>query len=250
MAESLAALIRASRACVVLTGAGVSTASGIPDFRGDHGLWSREDAARVATIEGFRNDPRGFYAFWSRFFGGLAAARPNDAHRAIARLEDRGLVHTLITQNVDGLHSLAGSRDPLEVHGSFRRARCLQCGARYETARFLEELRPGEIPTCTICSGLVKPDVVLFGEPLDESFARAESAVGSCDLLVAIGTSLAVAPVADLVPRALDRGAKVAIVNRDPTPFDDEATLVLGGDLVEHARSLARELALPLVPLR
>lgn len=246
MSADLAGLVRASRACVVLTGAGVSTASGIPDFRGDHGLWTREQAARVASIAGFHADPRGFYAFWAQHLGGLWAAEPNDAHRVIAKLEARGLVHTLVTQNVDGLHSLAGSREPLEVHGNFRRARCLTCGARYETASFLAELRPGEAPSCTICSGLVKPDVVLFGESLDASFDRAEVAVSACDLLIAMGTSLEVAPVADLVPRAIDRGANVVIVNRDPTPFDDDATLVIGGDLVDCARALARELAIDL----
>ncbi len=246
MSAELASLVRASRACVVLTGAGVSTASGIPDFRGDHGLWTRQDAARVASIEGFYADPRGFYAFWDEHLSGLERAAPNDAHRVVAKLEARGLVHTLITQNVDGLHQIAGSRDPLEVHGNFRRARCLQCGARYDTASFLAELRPNETPSCTICSGLVKPDVVLFGEALDASFERAQAAVRSCDLLVAMGTSLEVAPVSDLVPAAVDAGAKVVIVNRDPTAFDDEATLVLDGDLVHRMRALARELALPL----
>lgn len=244
--SDLAALVRASRACVVLTGAGVSTASGIPDFRGDHGLWTREEAARVASIAGFRADPRGFYAFWGQHLAGLEKAQPNDAHRAIARLEARGLVHTLVTQNVDGLHQLAGSRDPLEVHGSFRRARCLGCGSRYETAKFLAELRPGEPPTCVLCGALVKPDVVLFGEALDESFQRAEAAVRGCDLLIAMGTSLEVAPVSHLVPETVDHGGKLVIVNRDPTPYDDEATLVLGGDLVVQMRALARALAITL----
>ena len=201
---------------------------------------------RVASIAGFRADPRGFFDFWARHLGGLARALPNDAHRVIARLEARGLVHTLITQNVDGLHSVAGSRDPLEVHGNFHRARCLTCGARYATRSFLAELGAGEAPTCTVCSGLVKPDVVLFGEALDPSFERAQAATGACDLFVAMGTSLEVAPVSDLVPSVIDRGGKVVIVNRDATPFDDDATLVLGGDLVEHMRALAQDLAIDL----
>lgn len=244
MSRELAAWVRASRACVVLTGAGVSTASGIPDFRGDRGLWSREDVGRVASIDGFRADPIGFYAFWSRQLDGLARAQPNDAHRVIAKLEARGLVHTLITQNVDGLHGEAGSRDVLEAHGSFRRARCLSCGARYVTADFIAELRPGEAPTCTICSGLVKPDVVLFGDAMDASFERARAAVHACDLFIAMGTSLEVAPVADLVPETIERGAKVVIINRDATSFDDDVALVLGGDLVERMRELAREMAI------
>lgn len=246
MTGTLASLLRASRACVVLTGAGVSTASGIPDFRGDHGLWARDDAMRVASIAGFHADPRGFYDFWTDKLARLREAVPNDAHRVIARLEARGLVHTLVTQNVDGLHQAAGSRSPLEVHGNFHRARCLTCGARYDTATFLAELGPREAPTCTVCSGLVKPDVVLFGEALDASFEKAQAAVRACDLLIVVGTSLEVAPVSDLVPAAAERGAKVAIVNRDATAYDDDAALVLGGDLVVHLRALALDLAIDL----
>ncbi len=244
--SALASLLRASRACVVLTGAGVSTASGIPDFRGDHGLWTHEDAARVASLEGFRHDPRGFYAFWRDKFGLLADAQPNAAHIVLARLEARGLVHAIVTQNVDGLHQAAGSREVLEVHGRFRTARCLTCGRRYDTRAFIAGLHAGEEPRCELCSGLVKPDVVLFGEPLDADFDRARRAVSTTDLLVVVGTSLEVAPVSDLVPLALSHGAKVVIVNREPTPYDDDADAVLDGDLVARMKELATELAIAL----
>jgi NAD-dependent deacetylase len=244
MSSELASLIRASRACVVLTGAGVSTASGIPDFRSDHGLWAHEDVGRVASIGGFRSDPRGFYDFWVGKLRVLEGARPNDAHRVLAKLEARGLVHGIVTQNVDGLHQDAGAREVMEVHGTFRTARCLGCGARYETRKFLAELRPGEEPSCAICSGLVKPDVVLFGEALDPSFERASSLVRGCDLLISMGTSLEVAPVSGLVPLAVGHGAKLVIVNRDVTAYDDDAALVLGGDLVQRMRALAHELAI------
>jgi NAD-dependent deacetylase len=246
MTSTLAPHLRAAKRCVVLTGAGVSTASGIPDFRGDHGLWKREDAARVATIDGFRADPRGFYAFWRRALATLWDARPNAAHHVIAKLEARGLVHAVVTQNVDGLHQAAGSREVLEVHGRFRTARCLSCGRRYDTRAFLASLRPDEDPHCDACSGLVKPDVVLFGEPLDEDFERATPIVSACDLLVVVGTSLEVAPVSDLVPRALSHGAKLVIVNRDPTPFDEDADLTLDGDLGVRLREVAADLAIPL----
>jgi NAD-dependent deacetylase len=246
MTTSLASRLRGARHAVVLTGAGVSTASGIPDFRGDHGLWSRADAARVASIDGFRADPHGFYAFWKEKLALIGDARPNLAHVVIARLEARSLVHTVVTQNVDGLHQAAGSRDVLEVHGRFGVARCLSCGRRYETRAFVESLAPGEEPRCEVCPGLVKPDVVLFGEPLDPDFDAATKAAAACDLLVVVGTSLEVAPVSDLVPLALSHGAALVIVNRDATSYDDEAALVLGGDLASHMRALAEDLALPL----
>ena len=246
MGARLAVHLRASRRCVFLTGAGVSTASGIPDFRGDHGLWSREDAARVATIDGFLHDPRGFYAFWGDKFALADRAEPNDAHIVIARLEARGLVRAVVTQNVDGLHQRAGSREVHEVHGRFRTARCLTCGRRYETRTFMAGLRRGEEPRCDACGGLVKPDVVLFGDPLDEDFEAARRAVSSCDLLVVVGTSLGVAPVSDLVPLALSHGAKLAIVNRDATPYDADADLTLDGDLVQRLRELAEDLSIRL----
>lgn len=246
MGKRLASHLRAAHRCVVLTGAGVSTASGIPDFRGDHGLWTQADAARVATFEGFRQDPRGFYAFWRDKFGLLTKAKPNAAHVALAQLEARGLVRAIVTQNVDGLHQIAGSREVLEVHGRFRSARCLSCGRRYDTRAFIEGLRKDEEPRCEVCPGLVKPDVVLFGEPLDPDFDRATAAVGQCDLLVVIGTSLEVAPVSDLVPLALSRHAKLVIVNREPTQYDDDADATLDGDLVARMRELAADLALPL----
>ena len=245
-ARQLAEWIRKSDRAVVLTGAGVSTDSGIPDFRSPaSGIWQHADPSKVASIQGFRADPLAFYAFWGERFVALGRAQPNVTHRVLAALEARGLVQAVITQNIDGLHQRAGSRRVLEVHGSWQRTRCLTCGERYDTLRLLAELRPGEVATCTLCSGLLKPDVVLFGEALTADFEDAERAVSSCDLLIVLGTSLGVWPVAGLAPRAHEAGARVAIVNRDPTPVDSECDLVVHGELRDVMTRIASELDLP-----
>ncbi len=245
MTRELAAFVRASRALVALTGAGVSTESGIPDFRSPaSGLWASADPMRVASIDGFRDDPVGFYAFWRSHFRGIASAAPSGAHRVLARLERRGLLRAIITQNIDGLHQKAGSRATIEVHGSFHGARCLRCGARYATETFLAELGPRARPECLACGGLVKPDVVLFGELLGEALAVAERAIDDADALLVLGTSLAVWPVAGLVERAVERGARVAIVNREPTALDRDADLVIHAELASVMDALAVDLAL------
>ena len=217
-----AALLERARSGVALTGAGVSTESGIPDFRGDAGLWKDYDPMDVASIEGFEANPARFYRFWSSEFATLAHATPSPAHRFLAGLESRGRITTVVTQNIDGLHQAAGSRNVLEVHGSFRTVECLACGAREGVATVFP--RCGEqAPACRACGAReLKPDVVLFGEMLPPTFARAEKEVDQADVLVAMGTSLGVYPVAGLVARAKRRGAKVVILNRDPTPFDAE----------------------------
>lgn len=244
--DELVRWLRQSERAIALTGAGVSTDSGIPDFRSARsGLWARHDPAKVASIDGFLNDPAGFYEFWGERFGRLADAEPNLAHRVLAQLEARGLVRAIVTQNIDGLHQRAGSVRVLEVHGGWRGARCLECGARYDTLRVIAERRPGEAPTCDLCAGLVKPDVVLFGEPLARDWDEAERLVDRCDLLIVLGSSLEVWPVAGLAPRARAAGARVAVVNRDPTPADPEADLVVHGELAEVAARIARDLDLP-----
>lgn len=244
-AGELVRWIRESDKVVALTGAGVSTDSGIPDFRSPaSGLWAHSDPARVASIDGFRADPAGFYVFWRERFGALAKVEPNLTHRVLARLEARSLLHAIVTQNIDGLHQLAGSRRVLEVHGAWRRARCTTCGTPHDTIRVLEELREGEIPTCDLCSGVIKPDVVLFGEPLAPDFAEAEAIVDRCNLLLVLGTSLEVWPVAGLAPRAHRAGGRVVIVNRDKTSEDSDADLVIHGELREVMQRVARELDL------
>lgn len=243
--HELARWLRESSRAVALTGAGVSTDSGIPDFRSPHsGLWAHHDPMKVASAEGFRGDPIAFYAFWAERFGSLGEAEPNLTHRILAQLEARGIVRAVVTQNIDGLHQRAGSRNVLEVHGTWRTSRCTTCGERYETLGYLAELRPGEAPTCHLCSGLVKPEVVLFGESLAPAFEEAEREVDRCDLLITLGTSMEVWPVAGLAPRAHRAGARVVVISREETAADDEAELVIHAELAEVSQRLARELDL------
>lgn len=229
--DALAALLREATRAVSLTGAGVSTESGIPDFRSaSHGLWRGHDPMRIASIEGFRREPRAFYAFWGERFAELGSARPNVTHRLLFALEEKGSLRGVITQNIDGLHQDAGSRAVLEVHGTYRSTRCLGCGATGTLAEVVERVRAGGLPICE-CGELIKPDVVLFGEMLPPAFGDAERWARSCDVLLVLGSSLEVHPVAGLVPLAESAGARIAIVNRDPTPFDDIAEVVVRAEL-------------------
>jgi len=219
----LAELIAANQPCVALTGAGVSTESGIPDFRSATGILAQYDPAEVASIAGFRRDPERVWEFYGRRLDVLADARPNAAHVALAELEARGLVQAVVTQNVDRLHAAAGSRDVLEVHGSIGSAVCLACGRRESS---VHELLP--LPRCAGCGSVLKPGVVMFGELLPA--AEIDRAIGlarDAALLLVLGTSLEVWPVAGLPEETLAHGGKVAIVNRDPTPFDVRADLVI-----------------------
>jgi NAD-dependent deacetylase len=226
-AEALAQLIRDYQPCVVLTGAGVSTESGIPDFRSADGIWARYDPMEYATIEAFRRDPEKVWDFYARRLGVLRAAEPNDAHRALARLETEGWIQAVVTQNVDRLHERAGSRDVVEVHGSLRTSSCLECG-HVEGFERVVELLP--TPRCERCSAVLKPDVVMFGELLpaaaiDRAFALAREAA----LLLVVGSSLEVHPVASLPGETLAAGGRLAIVNRGATPYDRLAALVIDG---------------------
>jgi NAD-dependent deacetylase len=222
-AAMLAELIRANQPCVVLTGAGVSTESGIPDFRSASGIWAQYDPYEVASIEAFHRDPARVWEFYAHRLDMLADAAPNPAHIALAELELRGLVQALITQNVDRLHVAAGSRDVIEVHGSIATAVCLACGRREERVR---ELLP--LPRCVNCAAVLKPGVVMFGELLPvEAIDRATALARSAGLLLVVGTSLEVWPVAGLPDETLARGGKLAIVNRDATPYDARAELVI-----------------------
>ena len=242
--EALAALLRDAERSVALTGAGVSTESNIPDFRSaENGIWRERDPMEVASIEGFRRDPRGFYEFWSDKLGTTAGAKPNVTHRLLAALEERGSLAGVITQNVDGLHHDAGSRSVLEVHGSFRTTRCLGCGDAATLEEVVARVREGEEPVCA-CGALIKPDVVLFGELLPPVFGEAERLARRCDVLLVLGSSLAVYPVAGIVPLASAAGARVAIVNRDPGPFDDLADVVVHGELGATIGTLAEHLGL------
>jgi NAD-dependent deacetylase len=228
-ARALGHLIRDNQPCVVLTGAGVSTESGIPDFRSASGIWQRFDPYEVASIDAFRRNPERVWEFYNLRLDVLAEARPNPAHRAIAELEARGLVRAVVTQNVDRLHEEAGSRDVIEVHGSIGAAQCLSCGRREDDVRPLLPL-----PLCAACGAVLKPGVVMFGELLPvEAMDRATMLAREAALLLVVGTSLEVWPVAGLPDETLAHGGKIAIVNREPTAYDDRAELVVRGSAGE-----------------
>jgi len=224
-ASRLARLIVESQPCVVLTGAGISTESGIPDFRSPTGIWRAYEPMEYATIHAFRRDPVKVWEFYSKRLGVLQDAEPNPAHYALAGLERRGLVEAVITQNVDRLHDLAGSRRVIEVHGSLRSSSCPACGRREPFDRVVELL---PVPVCADCGTVLKPDVVMFGELLPESaLEEASRLVRKAGLLLVVGSSLEVYPVAGLPGEALAGGAKLAIVNKGPTGYDRRAELVI-----------------------
>src|SRR5262245_45823149 len=227
-ASELAAQIRDRGPAVVLTGAGMSTESGIPDFRSASGLWAEVDPFEVASIDAFRRDPLRVWGWYGRRSRGLLAAEPNDGHRALAELERAGHVTAVVTQNIDTLHTRAGSRDVVEVHGSVSSSVCLACGAVEGVDAVLEQLDSEDAPRCPACGEILKPGVVMFGEllPLD-AITRAEGLVRETELLVVVGSSLEVWPVAGLPEQAVAAGGALAILNRDPTPFDDLAAPVV-----------------------
>lgn len=240
----LARWIEQARYALALTGAGVSTESGIPDFRSPQsGLWQMVDPAQVASVSGFLKDPEGFYKFWTARFASLEHARPNITHHLLAELEEAGLLRGVITQNIDGLHRRAGSRRVFEVHGSYRRGICYDCHRVYPIEAIFEQVNLGTIPRCESCEGLLKPDVVLFGELLPEDFTQATQAVAQADLLIALGSSLEVYPVAELAPQAKSHGAHLVIVNREETPYDSIADLVIHAELGPAMRQLRELLA-------
>jgi NAD-dependent deacetylase len=225
----LARLIHEHQPCVALTGAGVSTESGIPDFRSPTGTWARFDPLEYATLGAFQRDPEKVWRFYAPRFSMLTDAEPNRAHVALAELESYGLLCAVITQNIDLLHERAGSREVVEVHGSIRTSTCLSCGARYPLDEVLGLLDAGA-PRCTACREVLKPDVVFFDELLPgEAIDRAYELAGQARLLLVVGSSLQVWPVAELPLVTLRAGGKVAIVNDGSTSVDDRAELKLAG---------------------
>jgi NAD-dependent protein deacetylase/lipoamidase len=245
-AVRVAELLRESERAVVLTGAGVSVPSGIPDFRTPgKGLWEKVNPMEVAHIEAFRRDPDRFWSFYADRFASLVDKRPNPAHDAIAELERRGLIRAVITQNVDRLHRRAGSNRLVEVHGSIDRCVCPECGGRVGLEEVLELLAAGVgTPECSTCIAVLKPDVVLFGELLPaEAMAEAHALAQEADLMVCVGSSLEVFPVASLPGITLEAGGRVALVTQGPTPYDSDAEVKLGGDVVAELSAILAALA-------
>lgn len=235
--EQARALLRASKRAVALTGAGISTPSGIPDFRSPGtGQWSRVNPEEVASMASFLRDPARFYAWFLDSARRMATAKPNPAHHALAELEARGTLRAVVTQNIDGLHQMAGSRRVLELHGNCRTASCVRCGQRGDGTALLEQYgRDGQVPRCS-CGGVFKPDVVLFGEMLPyEVLMEAREEAARCDLFLVVGSSLVVAPAADLPWLAVQRGTPLIVCNRDETWADRHAAAILRDDV---ARSL------------
>ena len=235
----LARLIRESRRTVALTGAGISVPSGIPDFRTPgKGLWTRVDPMKVAHIDAFHRDTAGFWRYYRPRFEALADKRPNAAHEALAELERRDLLAGVVTQNIDRLHAAAGSERVVEVHGSIATSSCTTCGCSYDLADVDGLFDEDGIATCS-CMGKVKPDVVLFGELLGEdAMAEAQALCASADLLLCVGSSLEVYPVAGLPELTMAAGGRVAIVTRGPTPYDAAAAVRLDGDVVDELRAV------------
>jgi len=237
--DTAAELVAAARRITALTGAGVSTESGIPDFRGPNGLWTTDpQSRRLSSLSAYRDDPEVRRAAWQRRTEHPAwHAKPNPAHRAFVELERQGRLHALLTQNIDGLHQAAGS-DPslvVELHGTLTRTECLSCAAPAPMAQALDRVRDGEPdPACLECGGVLKSATVSFGQRLDaEVMRRAADAAARCDLMLAAGTSLRVQPAAGLVGLAAKAGARVVICNAEPTPYDGLADVVVRGRLGE-----------------
>jgi NAD-dependent deacetylase len=243
--ERLAELIRESRCTVALTGAGVSVPSGIPDFRTpETGLWANVDPMEVAHIDVFERDPARFWSYYRPRFHELGDQRPNAAHEALAELERRGLIEGVITQNIDRLHRTGGSRNVVEVHGSIETSSCMRCAAAFEIDEVDALFDAEGVAVCSTCGGAVKPDVVLFGELLPESaMVRARDLAERAELMLCVGSSLAVYPVAGLPQLTLERGGKLAIVTKGPTPYDEDAELKLGGEVDAELETLLAALS-------
>jgi NAD-dependent deacetylase len=247
--DPLRAWLNEARNVVFLTGAGISTESGIPDFRGPQGVWTRDpEAEKLSDIRYYVADAAIRRKSWqARLAHPAWSARPNAGHRAIAELERRGRLHALITQNIDGLHQQAGNSPErvIEVHGTLHAVVCLGCGWKGPMQETLDRVRAGEAdPPCLECGGILKSDTVSFGQPLvPEVIGRAMQAAAEADLLFAVGSSLSVYPIAGAVPAAKESGARVVIVNAEPTPFDDLADALLRGNLGETLAQLVPEAA-------
>lgn len=240
--QTAADLLRSARHAVVFTGAGISTPSGIPDFRSANtGLWERFDPMQVASLEVFRSRPQRFYNWLRPLLQGIWSVQPNAAHQALARLEEAGVIKAVITQNIDDLHQRAGSHHVYEVHGSLRTMTCNHCRETYPADQFQEQLNAADLmPHCPGCQRILKPDITLFGEMLPmQVWEEAEQHCKRADVILVAGSSLEVWPAASLPDLAVERGAKLIINNLSPTYLDSSAAVLLPHDVAEAIPRLA-----------
>lgn len=239
-----ASYIQKSKIIVGFTGAGISTASGIPDFRSpDSGLWRDVDPMMVASLHGFRQNPKAFYDWVRPLTKTTLNAKPNPAHDAFARLEKIGKLHSIITQNIDMLHTKAGNKTIYELHGHMREATCIHCFKVYPAEDILSTfLEDGKVPVCEHCGGVLKPNVILFGEQLPiREFQGAQDAARKSDLMIIVGSSLEVAPASDIPILAHRTGAKLIIINLEPTPADRFADIVIHANAAETLPEIVRQ---------
>lgn len=234
--QKAAELIAQTQNIVAMTGAGISTPSGIPDFRSpDSGLWDSVNPLSVASIYAFRQDPQKFYNWIHPLSRLVLEATPNPAHLALAQLERNGKLKAIVTQNIDDLHTKAGSKMLYELHGHLREVTCIQCYKVQESTKIFKKfVNDGEVPKCKYCGGVLKPNVILFGEQLPmQEFVSAQMAIKQADLMLIAGSSLEVAPASDLPELALENGAKLIIINYHPTYLDATADVVIRGNVAQ-----------------
>ena len=239
-----AELFRQAKRPIALTGAGISTPSGIPDFRSEGtGLWAKEEAMEVASLSTFRYNPTHFYKWFRPLVNQMIDATPNPAHIALAELGKAKCLDVVITQNIDVLHQKAGSKNVIETHGSLHTLSCTQCFRQFESSRFITAfIEEGTIPHCPDCEAILKPDVILFGEQLPQkAWLKAQKAARNCDLMLVVGSSLEVLPVAGLPMQTLDRGGHLIIVNQDATYINVRADIVFTQDVATLLPALAEE---------
>lgn len=229
-----AELLFSAKYAVALTGAGISTPSGIPDFRsGSDGLWRKHNPLKVASLSAFRTQPENFFSWFRPLAKKMVSASPNPAHLALAALETSGLLKSTITQNIDGLHQRAGAKKVIEVHGTMSSLSCTSCFKQYESEAFVPAfIETGAIPHCDICGSILKPDVILFQEQLpQEIWRKAEAEIEKADLLIVVGSSLEVVPVSRLPYRVLENGGRLIILNQQPTYIDARADVTISEDV-------------------
>ncbi len=242
--EFSAELFRKAERAIILTGAGISTPSGIPDFRSEgSGLWSRDEPLEVASLHTFRTHPERFYEWFRPLAHQIFEAIPNAAHRALAELEKAGYIHSILTQNIDMLHQKAGTMHVVELHGTLRTLSCTQCFQQVDSAPFLKPfMEQGTLPCCPHCGALLKPDVILFGEQLPQrAWFEAQRDSRTCDLMLVAGSSLEVMPVAGLPMQALDRGAHLVIINNSPTYLNVRADAAIQENVSDIIPAIAEQ---------